>query len=198
MKNFQKICASIDVEPLLRQIESRPELWDAYSRRKTEPGSPHSRMSDIWVRYNAIDRLDGPDPRQFHDEHVPVWYPAFEALPALRRIIFDLMALVEGEMIGGVLITRIPPGEKIEPHIDYGWHVEQYEKFYISLQNEPKSVFGCEHNGETEILSPLPGECWLFDNRKLHWVTNDSGKDRLTLIVCIRRPPCHSPPLEQP
>lgn len=196
MEHFRRICAGIDVAPLLAQIEAHPELWDAYSRRKTEPGSPHSRMSDIWIRYNDIKHLENRDPHHFHDEHVPVWYPAWGALPALRQIIFDLMALVQGEMLGGVLITRIPARERIEPHIDHGWHVEYYEKYYVALQSESGANFWCEVDGESEAVCPAPGECWLFDNRKLHWVVNDSGKDRMTLIICIRRPPCHSQPLE--
>lgn len=139
-------------------------------------------MSDIWVRYNRPDRLNPEDPRAFNNEHVPVWYPAWKKLPALRPIIFDLMATVEGEMLCGVLITRIPPGEGIAPHVDAGWHVEYTEKFYLSLKSSPGADFVCDG----ERLNPKPGEMWLFDNRKNHWVENDSTEDRITLIVCIR------------
>ena len=45
----------------------------------------------------------------------------------------------------------------------------------------PKGVAGV-----LEELTPLPGEIHHFDNRKPHWVQNDSGHDRMTLIVCIR------------
>lgn len=185
MEHFTRIIAGLDVGPLLAQISAHPELWDAQKSRKTRPSSPHIGMSDIWVRYNDLERAK-PGFAGFNDEHVPVWYPAWAALPALRPIIFDLMGQVEGEMLGGVLITRIPPGGTIAPHIDHGWHVEYYEKFYVSLQSEPGAEFWCNHGGVKEGLNPKPGECWLFDNRKLHWVTNESGKDRLTLIVCIR------------
>lgn len=185
MEHFTKISDGIDVGPLLRQIDANPALWNANSSRKERAGSPHTAMSDIWVRYNSPERAR-PDFSGFNDEHVPSWYPAWHALPALRPIIFDLMAKVRGEMLGGVLITRIPPGCGISPHVDEGWHVEYYEKFYVSLQSGPGAEFCCSEGGVTESLNPKAGECWLFDNRKLHWVVNDSGKDRLTLIVCIR------------
>lgn len=180
MRHFLQVDDSIDVAPVLRELAANPQLWDQHTQRKTAPGTPHAQMSDIWVRYDALPlgHIDNP--------HVPVWYPAWDALPSLRPIIFDLMARVEGEMLGGVLITKIPPGCSIEPHIDAGWHVEYYEKFYLSLQSVPGAVFGCSHRGDREELEPYPGEVWLFDNRKVHWVQNDSDQDRITLIVCIR------------
>lgn len=184
MRNFLKIAEGVDVMPLLAAIDARPELWDAHKERKESEGTPHSRMSDIWVRYN--DKAKYKDRESFNSEHVPVWYPAWHALPEMRRIIFDLMAAVDGEMLGGVLITRIPAGGGIAPHVDTGWHVEYYDKFYVSLQSEPGANFCCDHEDAIEVLNPKRGDVWRFDNRKNHWVENDSDQDRITLIVCIR------------
>jgi hypothetical protein len=187
LRHFEKIADSIDVAPVLAELAAHPELWDQHSIRKTAPGTPHAQMSDIWVRYNDVTKFaKAGDYRGFNDAHVPIWYPAWRALPALRPIIFDLMALTQGEMLGGVLITRIPPDGGIAPHADRGWHVEHYDKFYLSLQSARGAVFGCEHDGGREELSPNPGEIYLFDNRKSHWVENASDQDRITLIVCIR------------
>lgn len=177
MKFFQKIC-DIDVTDLLSQIDAHPELWGEFGWRKNIPHGPHGQMTDIWVRYNDIKNL-GP---KFNDEHDPVWYPAYDALPALKQIIYPLMAMVEGERLGGVLITRIPPGRGIAPHIDKSWHVDYYDKFYVQLKSRPGAIFCC---GD-DRLNPKPGEVWRFDNRKLHWVNNNSDDDRMTLIVCIR------------
>lgn len=184
MKHFLRVADGVPVIPLLAEIDANPHLWDAYRERKESDGSPHSRMSDIWVRYN--DRAKLKDRESFNAEHVPVWYPAWKALPELKPIIFNLMAAVEGEMLGGVLITCIPPGGGIAPHVDCGWHVEYYDKFYVSLQSAPGAEFFCDHDGVTEALCPKVGEIWRFDNRKNHWVENTSDTDRITLIVCIR------------
>jgi hypothetical protein len=183
MKHFLKIGSGIDVAPLNAQLEQQPELWGQYRWRKQLPSGPHSRMTDIWVRYNDIAPYIARDSMQgFNDEHDSVWYPAYEKLPALRDLIYPMMALVEGERLGGVLITRIPPGCGIDPHIDRGWHVEYYDKFYLSLQSAPGAVFACDG----ESINPKPGDLWKFDNRTPHWVKNESGQDRVTLIVCIR------------
>jgi hypothetical protein len=187
LKHFERVAEGIDVGPLMAQLAEHSKLWDQHSVRKTAPGTPHGQMSDIWVRYNDVAPFAASgDYSRFNDAHVPVWYPAWHALPALRPIVFGLMEAMEGEMLGGVLITRIPPGMGIAPHADRGWHVEYYDKFYLSLQSAPGAVFGCEHDGVREELNPLPGELYLFDNRKLHWVENNSDQDRITLIICIR------------
>lgn len=190
MKQFLKIADQLDVNPLLSQLDAHPELWNAHEGRRHHEGSSHGETSDIWVRYNDFTRARGETHRErmlsLTHEHVPVWYPAWEVLPALHPIVFDLMAAVQGEMLGGVLMTKVPPGGRILPHADTGWHVEYYDKFYVGLQSAPGADFICEDGAETERINIRPGEIWLFDNRKVHSVENDSDIDRITLIVCIR------------
>lgn len=185
MKYFLKVSENMNVRPLQWQLAAHPELWDQHRRRKDAPGTPHSRMSDIWVRYNDIEPFEkSGDFSKFNDQHFPVWYPAYSILPALKPLILEIMTLTEGEHLGGVLITRIPPSEGIREHVDRGWHVEFYDKFYLSVKSSPGAKFIC-HEGETETLEPAVGECWRFDNRLPHSVKNESNEDRITLIVCI-------------
>ena len=188
MKHFELISQGVDVAPLLAEIDGRPDLWDRHSVRKDAPGSPHKQMSDIWVRFNDAEPFEsGRRPwAEFSDEHTPVLYPAWWALPSLRPIIFDLMRKVEAQALYGVLITRIPPGGRIERHADDSWHVQFTDKLYLSLKSAPGAVFGCDHDGIVEELNPRPGEVWLFDNRRAHWVENNSDQDRVTVIICIR------------
>lgn len=176
---FQKMPYQIDVKDLNQQLGEHPELWGQFGWRKALDA--HRQMTDIWVRYNDISKYENPGP-EFNDEHVPVWYPAWKALPALKPIILHLMHKEQGEMLGAVLITKIPAGQGIGKHVDTGWHVGYYDKFYISLESAPGATFHC---GE-EVINPEVGDCWRFDNRREHWVENNSDQDRVTLIVCIR------------
>lgn len=183
MKRFIKIAAGIDVRTINAQLDANAQLWDQFGLRKKAADSPHGQMSDIWVRYNDIRPYQARnDFKGFNDAHDSVWYPAYYALPALRGIIFRLMRLVDGERLGGVLITRIPPGGGIALHTDAGWHVDHYDKFYLSLKSSPGAQFCCPD----EDLHPRPGEIYRFDNRIPHWVKNESSEDRVTLIMCIR------------
>lgn len=178
---FQKMPYQIDVRALNQQIGQHPELWGQHGWRKDHGSKVHAGMTDIWVRYNDISRFKEFTPK-FNDEHVPVWYDAWHKLTALHPIIFHLMAAEQGEMLGGVLITKIPAGQGIGKHEDKGWHVGYYDKFYVSLESAPGADFFC---GE-EVINPEVGDCWRFDNRREHWVENNSSQDRVTLIVCIR------------
>lgn len=180
---FTLICSGVDVLPLVKTLESHPELWNRHTRRKLGDGSPHREMSDIWIRYNDATQCERTgDWSNFNHAHDSVWYPAYRALPELEPLIFDLMRKVHGERLGGVLITRIPAGGGIAPHIDRGWHVDYYDKYYISLKSEPGANFHCGPH----FINPRPGDIYRFDNRVEHWVENASANDRMTLIVCIR------------
>jgi hypothetical protein len=183
---FRLLGTGIDVKPLLAQLDAHPELWNQHSMRRVAPDSPHTQMSDIWVRYNDFRPYrDRGDFTGINDRHVPIWYPSWYVLTALQPIVRSMAAHFQAEMIGGVLITRIPPGGRIEPHTDHGWHVEYYDKFYLSLRSPPGAIFATPE----QVINPLPGELWLFDNRVKHWVENrHATEERITLIVCLRTP----------
>ncbi|MCH8622632.1 aspartyl/asparaginyl beta-hydroxylase domain-containing protein [Undibacterium sp. TS12] len=180
-RNFLKIAQDINVQPLQMALIRQPELFGNRTSRSDAYASPHQQMTDIWVRYNAYENLKR-DPEKFNDEHDSVWYPEATALPQVRPIVSWLMSHVEGERLGGVLITKIPPGGKIAPHVDMGWHAKYYEKYYIPVQNDQGALF-CFEDG---IIEPQPGDVYWFNNSRPHWVENHSQRDRIALIVCIR------------
>jgi hypothetical protein len=177
-----RIASGVAVAQLAAAINRQPWLFGQHGLRAYTADSPHQKMTDIWVRYNDINHLDTADPAGFHAEHESVWYPEYYALPQLRPIIFDLMSFVEGERLGGVLVTKLPAGGRIERHVDGGWHASYYDKFYVAVQNEKGATF----NFEGACIDPNPGDVYWFDNSKPHWVINDSEQDRIALIVCIK------------
>jgi hypothetical protein len=92
------------------------------------------------------------------------------------------MHIVDGERLGGILITKLPAGGHIARHTDAGWHAQYYDKFYVPILNHKGSVFGFDDG----IIEPELGEAWWFDNSNPHWVDNKSDCDRIAMIVCIR------------
>lgn len=168
-----------DISELRNQLDSHPEIWNEHTYRTDNPESPHREVSDIWVRYNSIENL-GPN---FNDEHESVWYPVVEKIPAVKKLCVDMLAEVNAEEFGGVLITHIPPHRQVYPHFDSGWHANHYEKFAILLRGNSEQAFcfdGIEHRCE-------PGDSFTFNNHYIHWVTNNTDVPRETLIICARR-----------
>jgi len=140
-------------------------------------------MTDIWVRYNDIEPYKNKGSLVgFNAEHDSVWYPVLKKLPSAKKIALDLMNKVEGERLGGILITKLPPGGKIAKHTDDGWHARYYDKFYVPVLTKPGGVF-CFEDGEIDAKY---GEAWWFNNAHNHWVENNTDSDRISMIICIR------------
>ena len=181
MKNFQQIAAGVDVTPLMLELQRHPELWNKNPCRQSLKG-PHYEQSDIIVRYkDETPNIESGDFSDFCDEHIPVWYKSADMLPSVRKLVFDLMGFVNGELLGGVLIYKLPPGKRIHPHTDKGWHAESFEKFNICLQSNPAAGF-CY---EDEMMVQRAGDIHWFRNTVDHWVVNEGTDDHIILTVCI-------------
>lgn len=179
LKHFIKL-GEYDVSEAARQLDTQPQLWNRYSERTR--GATFKQTDDIWVRYRARHELVSRE--KFAEPHFAEFYPAWDALPALHPIVFDLIRTVRAVYLGGILITRIPPGGVILPHHDRGtWHAEYMDtKVYVPLKANDKCINEC--GGESRVIRA--GEAVIFDNLITHSVENNGDTERVTLIVCMR------------
>lgn len=169
------ISSGINVQPLYWALLKNPQLWNQHTMRTAHPGSPHHGLDDIWVRFGKTDAA------MLGEAHASEWYEAADAL-GVKPLLRDLMRLVDGDVLGGVLITRIPAGATCKPHVDSGWHALQYEKYAIQIASAPGQKF-CFEGQELETA---PGDLFWFNNQHLHWVENPTNYERVTLIACIK------------
>lgn len=180
MRNFNLVARGLNVAPLVHAIARQPALWDQHRLRTEHEGSPHREVSDIWIRFNALaDYEASGDRAAVIDQHESVWYPAIDALPEVRPIVFDLAHLVRGERVGRVIITRLAPGARIAPHVDSGSHAAYYDRYQVALA----CPLGCWFRAGEERLQMQTGDVWWFDNGVEHEVVNDGREDRLAMIV---------------
>ncbi len=178
MRNFQLLQKGLDVTPLLHAIERQSELWNQNDLRSTYPGTPHTEIDDIWLRFNATP----DDIPEVMDGHESINYPAMYKLPQAHHFIFGIMAKVDGERLGRVLVTRLKPGGEIAPHVDGGEHAAYYDRYHLVLQGFPGSEFYCGN----EQVNMQTGDVWWFDNSVEHRVVNNSADDRIHLVVDVR------------
>lgn len=184
-RHMKKLALTVPVARLNEELAAHKDLWNLYNLRTCAVDSPHREVDDLWIRYRRQSEFDPDNPQDFSNEHESVWYDAYYQLPAIEWIIAQVQAHLGDFELGGVLLTRIPPGGQVYPHSDAGkWHPEYYtDKVLILVKSAPGQKFcyeGEEHEGEA-------GEVFIFDNRPVHWVTNDSDTDRISLILAIRR-----------
>jgi len=176
MDKIKLITSGLNVSGIYWNILSHPELWNQHTSRTEDVDSPHHGLDDIWVRFGEEERaVDG----QPHDSK---WYPSADVL-GVKEICYDLMRAVQGDELGGVLITRIPVGKECKPHTDPGWHARRYQKFGVQITSAP----GQEFCFDEQTLETKPGDVFMFDNQFTHWVTNPTMYERITMIVCIRK-----------
>ncbi len=162
-----------DVGQAQEQLNN-PGVWNLHDERRKS--YVHAGVDDIWLRY-------GRDVQDMEAPHVSEWYPVVHEIPALWGLVRRVCRAVRATELGGVLITRIPPGGRVEPHVDRGWHAGYYEKIAVQIKGDDEQAF----HFEDASLSASDGETYTFDNSRLHWVTNDSDRERITMIVCLRR-----------
>jgi len=156
------------------------DLWGEYPQRASG-NSPHKEMTDIWARYkNPKECIESGDWSSFGLEHESEW---LKDIPYIKDICNAIMQKTEGERLGGVLITKLPPGKEIEAHVDQGWHAEYYDKYFVSIKNGEGASF-CFDGIE---ITPTEGEVYAFRNDVTHWVKNNSESDRIAMIVCIKQ-----------
>lgn len=148
--------------------------WNLHAAR-LKGASPHRECDDIWVRYQkSATRTDG----SFECD----WYDVAEELPSIQALCQSVASLVESKDMGGVLVTRIPAGKQVYPHVDLGWHACHYDKYAVQIHGNAAQAFCFEDDS----LSALVGDLYQFSNQSKHWVVNPSDEDRVTLIVCLR------------
>ena len=181
MRNFQQVASGVDVLPLVLELYRQPELWNANTARTGGEGS-FQGTDDIWVRFRDPAELTSAE--AFAEPFIPMFLPAWYALPHLRPLVFGLMAKLEAVQLGGVLITRVPGGQQVKPHDDRGrWHPEFFRtKAYLPLASNSL----CHSTCEDDVVTMNVGDVWLFDNLKTHSTVNGGETDRITLIVSMR------------
>jgi hypothetical protein len=183
VRNFQRVGQAAEAFSLLHAIHRQPDLWNQHDLRRTAPGTPHAQVDDIWLRFQdtvAYEHLGNA--ASVIDQHESICYPAWDKLPQARPIIFNLMRGVEAVRLGRVIITRLPPGAVITPHIDGGDHARYYQRYQVCLQSAPGALFHIE--GESVTMAP--GEIWHIRNDLMHSVENRSAEDRIVMIVDLR------------
>lgn len=182
--NFLKIANDVDVLPLMAELSNHPELWDRDVERLSVNG-PHRETDDIWIRYrDKTEHVAKNNWSEFADIHIPIWYPSAADLPSAVRLALDLMAHTRGEMLGGVLLYRVPAGKQIYIHTDTGWHPEYFDKYNLALQSQSGCSFYYPETGES--MEAVTGDLHWFRNTVPHGVKNESDQDQIILTFCIK------------
>lgn len=180
MRNFSCVLSNIDPAPLMMQLTDHPELWNNDSTLREDKAN-----TVLYALNNISLRRIKSIPEQRAGSGPPfINFEAFDILWSAKDIVFELMHQLHGEILSQVVISRMRPGEVIEPHIDRlppGYPLI-YQRYQIPLSVKRGVRFIC---GDEELFME-PGNAYWFDNQVTHSVHNDSSEDRISMRVDLR------------
>ena len=185
MMNFQFL-PPVDPTKLLIAIKSKPDLWKEDTYLRDYPQWPFGEIESIMLRFPKKRVAEMQEEIEAYkkglDQHECIDYPAYAILGEARPLVMGLMAYVQGERLGRVMINKIAPGGKIFPHADTPEHTAYYTRFHVVLQSAP----GCFIRADAEQLEMRSGDVFWFNNKLEHEVVNNSNVDRISMVVDIK------------
>jgi len=179
---FVQLASGIDTTPVLLDLVRNADLWDQHTFRRTYEGSPHGQMVDIAVRYMPEADVSLQSRREPHRN---IFWPAWQKLPALRPLVFGLMARVQAVELGSILLTKLPPGGEILPHSDAGSWAPEFYNMKAHAMLAGVSVTSCDG----ELCRMEQGQVFTFDNLLEHSIRNIGENDRICCIISMRVEP---------
>jgi hypothetical protein len=78
-----------------------------------------------------------------------------------------------------IFIARLKPGGIIDEHADAGPFLELCNRVHVPLKSNPKVRYVVD--GKSYYWEP--GKIYEFDNTRVHGVYNESGEDRIHLVI---------------
>ncbi len=176
--HFKKIATGMDIMPLLNALEKKPHLWDVNTERQQYAPNQKDTQS-IFLRWCETKTVEAA-----FTEIPAVDYPCLEELPEARPLIAAIARAANATEIGRVLLTKLRPDGFIEKHIDEGSYAAHYNRFHLAIHSDKGNLFFAEGEEDCgEFCHMDAGEIWWFNNKRPHWLWNDSITPRIHLIV---------------
>lgn len=180
MKHLKLITKNIDVRALVSEIESNSELWYADTSRQEKIPVQRETLA-IALRCHA--ETAGEDSRVRRAK--PLGYqgrptPMSEKFPVTSEYVDELARSMSATM-GRCVLARLEPNGTVYPHADDGLYWLLRDRYHLAL----KSVNGSRFKVGGEEVLMQEGELWWFDHTATHEAFNDSGEDRVHIILDV-------------
>lgn len=184
MQNFVKI-GDIDTSAAFAEV-IQANLWHADDYLRSFPQGPFGETDSIILRFPPRTVHETEELLKEHMKFVDIWdckwLDVSNQLPVVKGIVFDLARHVEATRIGRVFVNRIKAGGKIFRHADTPDHANAWCRFHVVLHAIPGVDFYC---GD-EMINMTSGNVYYFANQLEHEVQNNSGEDRIHIVVDYR------------
>ena len=174
MKNNFIFIDHINLITLKNKITNIDEsLWNEFNLRQKiyKPHYDTETRPLRWSLLNLRDILEEAEKGKYYD-----LFDGDEITQQINKKLYNFYG--DGKIVR-MILTKLKPNSKIEPHIDYGKSLKICHRIHIPLATNQNVIFWI--NGEEKNLKE--NEMWEIDNSKKHAVYNNSNLNRIHLIV---------------
>jgi Aspartyl/Asparaginyl beta-hydroxylase len=191
LNNFSKVAEGLDIQPILNEINANGNKWQKrqISIKPWQNGYTHREIEMIALRLTPTpaDAMDNDESyRKGTDEIIADDLPVYDCYPKTREMVYQIMGMVRGGIIGRVGLIKLPPDCYVYGHYDTGLSSEFYNRFHVMVNGDKGNWAHCGEGDDEEHLEMLTGECWTFNHQKWHSFSNRSNSDRIYLNIDIR------------
>ena len=175
--HFTRIAESVDIAPLLEELEAESDMWSAdTSRQRKVRCQRHTR--NIFLR--APKKPLPPGARNANDVHESRLAPAAGKFPLALTFCERTAAELDAELGRATLVALLPKC-RVFPHVDAGAYYRVRDRLHLVL----KSPQGSPLTAGNETVVMREGELWAFDNKARHFADNPSSRPRVHLIFDV-------------
>lgn len=172
-QHFKRLKQDVDVAPLLVELDSQSDAFDAQAGRQAKISVQRESRS-IPLRGLRKSKING---RPRWDVQESRWTSSSKVFPGFCSLLREFAREQEARL-GRAKIVLLPAGNQVYPHIDRGEYYRLHERYHLVL----KSTLGSYLKAGEEEVRMQTGELWWFDNKQVHEAHNDGSDDRIHLI----------------
>jgi hypothetical protein len=184
MNKFVKLNTTVDIPALLKELQGTdPSIWKADTYLRNYAQGPFNDTHSIILRFTTrtVEELERCNLKEI-DQHECVWQDVANILPEHKKVVYQLANQYGATRIGRVMINRIRNGGQIWKHPDTPEHANYWCRIHVVVGAFPGVKFEC---GD-ETVEMTTGDVYFFRNEYPHAVVNNSGYDRIHMVVDLR------------
>jgi hypothetical protein len=162
------------------------EEWFADASRQQTFDTHHSTQT-IKLIADADFRHENPTVHSAYARFEPHLAPLMAHIRAYYSQTLRQRLLIDSHGPGyfiRAILTRLPPGGEIHPHVDEGYSLKRCHRIHVPIVSNSDTIFRV---GSSSFHMPV-GEMWEINNRRIHAVKNGGAEARIHLIMDYVQP----------
>ena len=185
-KDAAKI-GDFEIAALVAGVRSLTEAQWSTDDSRQKIFHAHNSTQTIKLIADADFRHENPTKHDGYDRFAPMLAPLMYHVRAYYAQTLRQRTLIAARGPGyfvRCILTRLPAGYEIGPHIDEGYSLKRSHRIHVPIVSNEQTRFRV---GDLTLQMRV-GEMWEINNRRIHAVRNGGSEARVHLIMDYVQP----------